>query len=72
MKLKPLTTSKNVDAIFVNGKYQDETEPYELDRDGIECYQCQIELVTQEGDKVRILFHSFEELSEFANAYGLK
>ena len=72
MKFKTLVTSNNVDAIFINEKYQDETKQLELSENDIKYYQCQIELTTKNNDRIKILFHSFEELSEFAKAYDIK
>ena len=60
MKLKPLVTSNNVDAIFINEKYQDETKQLDLSENDIKYYRCQIELITKNNDRVKILFHSFE------------
>lgn len=71
MRLKSLITSANVDAIYINGVYQDETKQLELGEGDINYFQFQVELVTKSGDKINISFHSFDELSQFAKAHNL-
>ena len=43
---KPLISSINVDAIFIDGKYQDETMPLNLDEEDIHHHQCMIKITT--------------------------
>lgn len=72
MNHKPLKTGENVDAIYLNGEYQDETKSLVLNESDIEAHQYSIELHTGNNDKIIILFHSIEELEEFSKAYNLK
>lgn len=72
MKLKPLVTSKNVEAIYINEKYQDETKPLTLMESDIEFFQYNIEITTNSNVHIKICFHSLEDLIEFSKAYNTK
>ena len=72
MKLKPLISSENVDSIFINNKYQDEAKPLTLNDTDIKFHQYNIEIVCYSNDKIKICFHSLDELIEFSKAYNIK
>ena len=72
MILKPLISSQNVDAIFINNKYQDETKPLILSDKDTKVYQFSIEFYTNSGDRIKICFHNLDELIEFSKAYNVK
>lgn len=70
--LKDLVGSVNVDAIFINGKYQDETNSLNLDKSNIKQYQYLIKISTNDSKNIEIFFHTFDELCEFIKAYELE
>lgn len=72
MCLKQLISSENVDAIFINDKYQDRTKPLMLRETDIQYYQYVIEISTDSNDKIKICFHNLDELILFSKAYNTK
>ena len=70
--LEPLISSENVDAVFINDKYQDETKPLRLDKNEIDSFQSIIFLHTSNNVKIEIRFHSVKDLMDFVKAYELK
>lgn len=70
--LKPIISSQNVDAVFINGKYQDESKSLTLNKEDIKYYHCSVTIITSANENIEISFHSVEELIEFAKAYELK
>lgn len=72
MSLKPLISSENVDAIFINDKYQDETKPLILKETDIQYYQYSIEISTNSNEKIKICFHNLDELIQFSKTFNTK
>ncbi len=70
--LKPLVSSINVDAVYINGKYQDETKQLILNEDDISTYQCSIQLHTKDNREINVCFHSSKDLCDFIKAYELE
>lgn len=70
--LKDLVSSKNVDAIFIDGKYQDSTNSLSLNKNDIKYYQYSIKISTDDIKNIEIYFHSFDELCKFIKAYELE
>ncbi|MEG9430209.1 MAG: hypothetical protein VZQ61_04720 [Christensenellaceae bacterium] len=71
-KLKPLISGDNLDAIFINGKYQDETKLLELNSTDIKYYQFKISIITNDNIHIELHFHNFKDLCDFVKAYELK
>lgn len=72
IKLRKLRSGENVDAIFVDGKYLDETKEISLHPSDIKYHQCSIKICTNDEKNIKIDFHSFEELADFIKAYEIK
>lgn len=70
--LKDLVSSENVDAIFIDGKYQDSTNSLSLNKNDIRYYQYSIKISTDDIKNIEIFFHSFDELREFIKVYELE
>ena len=70
-KLKKLISSENVDAVFINNKYQDESRPLNLEKSKIKCYQCSIKISSTDGENIEICFHSANDIVDFIKAYEL-
>ena len=69
---KALVSSKNVDAVYINGKYQDETMSLNLNEKDIRHHQCMIKITTPDNKTIELSFFSINDLCDFAKAYGLK
>lgn len=72
IKLKPLITSVNVDAIFINDKYQDESQPLSISENDIKSHQVMIEILTKDDKKIELYFQSLTDLNDFCKAYGIE
>lgn len=68
---KPLISSKNVDAIYINDEYQDESKQLDLSENGIIDYRCSIR-IKYDNRVIKIIFHSAEDLQNFVKAYHLE
>ena len=69
---KPLISGVNVDSIYVNDNYQDETQPLNLESKDIQYYQFAVDIVTTDGQNIKISFNSLQDLLNFSKAYELK
>lgn len=72
MTKKPLRTSENVDAIYVDGEYQDETKLLDLKPSDIQQHQFMVSLSTIENKRIEVFFNSFDQLAEFVKAYDIE
>lgn len=70
-KLKQLISGENVDAVYINNKYQGESKSLRLEESKIEDYQCSIKIFTIDGENIEICFHSANDIVCFIEAYGL-
>ena len=69
---KLLISGENVDAIYINGKYQDETQPLNLDPQDIQYHQFWVEVSTTDNQNIKLHFNSLRDLLDFSKAYELK
>ena len=69
---RPFISSTNVDAVYINGKYQDETQRLNLKLEDIQDHQFAVDIATVDGTNIRIEFHNRQELLDFSNAYNLE
>ena len=69
---KPLISGVNVDAVYINDKYQDETQPLSLDPKDIQFHQFSAEIITTDNRKIKLHFNSLQDLLTFSKAYELK
>ena len=69
---KPLISGVNVDSIYVNDNYQDETQPLNLESKDIQFHQFSAEVITTDNQKIKLHFNSLQDLLTFSKAYELK
>ena len=69
---KPLISGENVDAVYVNSKYQGETQPLNLNPKDIQYHQFVVELNTKDNQDIKLCFHSLQDLFDFGKTYELK
>ena len=67
-----LISGINVDAVYINDKYQDETQPLSLDTKDIQFHQFSAEVITTDNRKIKLHFNSLQDLLNFSKAYELK
>ena len=69
---KPLISGVNVDSVYVNNNYQDETQPLNLEAKDIQYYKVAVDIVTTDRQNIKISFNSLQDLLSFTKAYELK
>ncbi len=69
---KFLISGENIDAVYKNGKYQDETQSLNLDPKDIQYHQFSVEIATTDNQNIKLHFNSLQDLLDFSKAYELK
>ena len=67
----PIISGINVDAVYINNKYQDETKQLNLKCEDIQYHQFMVDISTIDGVEIQIGFHSLQDLLKFSEAYKL-
>ena len=69
---KASISGESVDAVWINGKYQNETQPLNLNPTDIQNHQFVVEITTTDNKNVKLCFYSLGDLLDFSQAYKLK